>query len=49
MEAWWSNELATARRIDWFNHRRLYEYCGDVPPAELEAAYYAQRERAAAS
>jgi putative transposase len=25
-----------------FNFRRLYEYCGDVPPAELEAAYYAQ-------
>jgi hypothetical protein len=24
------------------------EYCGDVPPAELEAAYYAQRRRPAA-
>ena len=21
-------ELATARWVDWFNHRRLYEYCG---------------------
>lgn len=42
-------ELATARWVDWFNHRRLYEYCGDVPPAELEAAYYAQRARPAAS
>jgi putative transposase len=41
-------ELATARWVDWFNHRRLYEYCGDVPPAELEAAYYAQRSRPAA-
>jgi putative transposase len=41
-------ELATARWIDWFNHRRLYEYCGDVPPVELEAAYYAQRRRPAA-
>lgn len=38
-------ELATARWVDWFNHRRLYEYCGDVPPAELEAAYYAQHRR----
>jgi putative transposase len=38
-------ELATAEWVDWFNHRRLYEYCGDVPPAELEAAYYAQRRR----
>jgi len=36
-------ELATAVWVDWFNHRRLYEYCGDVPPAELEAAYYAHQ------
>ena len=42
-------ELATARWVDWFNHRRLYEYCGDVPPAELETAYYAQQTRPAAS
>ncbi|KCR49152.1 hypothetical protein X213_01814 [Mycobacterium tuberculosis BTB12-314] len=41
-------ELATARWVDWFNHRRLYQYCGDVPPVELEAAYYAQRQRPAA-
>jgi putative transposase len=41
-------EVATAQWVDWFNHRRLYEYCGDVPPAELEAAYYAQRRRPAA-
>ncbi len=34
--------------VDWFNHRRLYQYCGDVPPVELEAAYYAQRQRPAA-
>jgi transposase InsO family protein len=26
--------------VDWFNHRRLYEACGDIPPAELETAYY---------
>jgi len=24
------------------NHRRLYEYCGDISPVELETAYYAQ-------
>jgi putative transposase len=35
-------ELATAEWVDWFNHRRLYEYCGDIPPVDLEAAYYAQ-------
>ncbi|MEW1955929.1 IS3 family transposase [Terrabacter sp. NPDC080008] len=37
-------EYATAEWVDWFNHRRLYAYCGDVSPAELEAAYYAQNE-----
>ncbi|WP_373864846.1 IS3 family transposase [Nocardia pseudovaccinii] len=36
-------ELATAEWVDWFNHRRLYQYCGDMPPAEMEAAYYAQQ------
>ena len=41
-------ELATAEWVHWFNHRRLYEYCGDIPPAQLEAAYYAQRRRPAA-
>jgi putative transposase len=30
------------------NHRRLYEYCGDISPFELEAAYYAQHQRPAA-
>jgi putative transposase len=38
-------ELATAEWVDWSNHGRLYEYRGDVPPVELEAAYYAQRQR----
>jgi putative transposase len=41
-------ELATAEWVNWFNHRRLYEYCGDIPPADLEAAYYAQHQRPAA-
>ena len=36
-------EYATAEWVDWFNHRRLYEYCGDIPPVELETAYYAQQ------
>jgi putative transposase len=35
-------EFATAEWVDWFNHRRLYEYCGDIPPAEAEDHYYAQ-------
>ena len=36
-------ELATAEWIDWFDHRRLYQYCGDIPPVELETAHYAQQ------
>jgi len=35
-------EVATLEYVDWFNHRRLYEACGDIPPAELETAYYRQ-------
>jgi transposase InsO family protein len=41
-------EVSTAAWVHWFNHRRLYEYCGDIPPVELETAYYAQRRRPAA-
>ena len=41
-------EVATAEWVHWFNHRRLYEYCGDIPPVELETAYYAQQRRPAA-
>jgi putative transposase len=35
-------EIATLNYVDWFNNRRLYEACGDIPPAELEDAYYRQ-------
>jgi putative transposase len=41
-------ELATAEWVDWFNRRRLYQYCGDIPPVELETAYYAQHRTPAA-
>jgi transposase InsO family protein len=33
-------EFATLRWVDWFNHRRLLEPIGHVPPAEYEAQYY---------
>jgi transposase InsO family protein len=33
--------------VDWFNHRRLLEPIGNVPPAEFEAAYYEQLEGSA--
>src|SRR3954449_41888 len=37
-------EFATLEWVDWFNHRRLLELTGNVPPAEAEARYYAQAE-----
>ena len=40
-------EYATLERVDWFNHRRLLEPIGNVPPAELEMAYYRQKEGSA--
>jgi len=40
-------EYATLEWVDWFNHRRLLKPSGDVPPAELEQAYYRQREESA--
>ena len=34
-------EFATLEWVDWFNHRRLLEPIGNIPPAEAEARYYA--------
>ena len=42
-------EIATARWVDWYNHRRLNEYAGDMPPAVLEQVHYAQQQPEAAS
>jgi len=40
----WKNlddvEYATLEWVDWFNHRRLFETIGHIPPAELEDVYY---------
>jgi putative transposase len=33
-------EYATLEWIDWFNHRRLLEPIGHLPPAEFEAAHW---------
>jgi transposase InsO family protein len=35
-------EFATLEWVDWFNHRRLLEPIGNIPPAE--ARYYALSE-----
>jgi putative transposase len=32
-------EYATLEWVDWFNHRRLLEPIGYVPPAEFEATF----------
>jgi transposase InsO family protein len=40
-------EFATLDWVDWFNHRRLLEPIGYVPPAEYEARYYEQLRRPA--
>jgi putative transposase len=34
-------EYATLEWVDWFNHRRLLEPIGNLPPAEAEARFYA--------
>ncbi len=38
-----SVELATLEWVAWFNHHRLLEPIGNIPPAEAEANYYRQR------
>jgi len=42
-------EFATLTWVDWFNTRRLLEPIGYVPPAEYEAAYYAELDAASTS
>jgi putative transposase len=32
-------ELAVVEWVSWFNHDRLHESLGDVPPVEFEDAY----------
>lgn len=40
-------EFATLEWVDWFNHRRLLEPIGNIPPAEAEERYYAMLEEPA--
>jgi putative transposase len=37
-------ELATLGWVHWHNQQRLHGHCGDVPPAEFEAAFYAAHQ-----
>ena len=40
-------EFATLEWVDWFNHRRLLEPIGNIPPAEAEERYYAMLDEPA--
>jgi putative transposase len=42
-------EVATARWVHWWNTRRLHGACGDIPPAEYEAAYWGDQQVASAA
>ncbi|MGH8031320.1 MAG: IS3 family transposase [Luteimonas sp.] len=41
-----SVELATLEWVSWFNHHRLLEPIGYIPPAEAEANYWCQQAQA---
>ncbi len=38
-------EFATLKWVDWFNHRRILEPIGNIPPAEAEENYYAALDK----
>lgn len=40
-------EFATLEWVDWFNHRRLLEPIGNIPPTEAEEKYYATLDQPA--
>ena len=40
-------EFATLEWVDWFNHRRLLEPIGNIPPAEAEERFYAMLDEPA--
>ena len=42
-------EQATLEWVSWFNHHRLLEPIGYIPPAEAEANYWRQQDRASIS
>lgn len=48
----WKNldevEYATLEWVDWFNHRRLLEPIGNIPPAEFEVYYWRKEGQEAA-
>jgi putative transposase len=37
-------EMETLKWVDWFNHRRLLEPIGNIPPAEVEENYHTKMD-----
>jgi len=37
-------EFATLEWVDWFNHRRLFQPIGNIPPVEFEQLYHQHNE-----
>ncbi|MEE9273188.1 MAG: IS3 family transposase, partial [Robiginitomaculum sp.] len=35
----------TFKWVDWFNHKRILEPIGNIPPAEAEENYYANLDK----
>ena len=48
-KTWDAVELATLEWVSWFNHHRLLEPIGYIPPVEAEAHYYRQLANQAAT
>ena len=42
-------ELATLEWVSWFNHHRLLEPIGYIPPVEAEANYWRQKSQVSAT
>jgi hypothetical protein len=42
-------ELAILEYVHWFNHDRLHESLGDIPPVEFEADHHSRSLSAAAT
>ena len=40
-------EFVTLEWVDWFNHRRLLEPIGNIPPAEAEQRWWDEQKQAA--
>ena len=43
METMKGVELATLGWVHWYNTQRIHGYIGDIPPAEYEDTYHAER------